>query len=54
MACPPLAPGATGLSPDRVEEPGGRWAGRGFGPCEPLPPVDHPPHGEGAPYLRDG
>jgi uncharacterized membrane protein YgcG len=32
-----LAPGSVGVSPARVEEPGRRWVGRGFGPREPPP-----------------
>jgi hypothetical protein len=51
---PFFMPGPAGVSPARVEEPGGRRAGRGLGSREPPPPADHPPHGEGAPHLRDG
>jgi hypothetical protein len=51
---PFFARGPAGVSPARVEEPGGRRAGRGLGSHEPSPSADHPPHGEGAPYLRDG
>jgi hypothetical protein len=47
------APGSAGVSPTSVEEPGGRWAGRGFGPREPPPQTNRSPHGKGAPHLRD-
>jgi hypothetical protein len=53
--CSPSSPqDRAGVGPARVEVPGGRWAGRGFGPRQPPPQEDRPPHGEGAPYLRDG
>jgi hypothetical protein len=47
-----FALGSAGVSPARVEEPGARWAGCGFGPREPPPQADRSPHGEGAPHLR--
>jgi hypothetical protein len=48
-----LAPGAAGLAFERVEGPGGRRTGGGFGPREPSPSADRPSHGEGALHLRD-
>jgi hypothetical protein len=43
---PFFALGAAGVTPERFEEPGGCRAGRGFGPRQPPPQADRPPHGE--------
>jgi hypothetical protein len=51
---PFFMPGPARVSTARAEEPGRRRAGRGLGSREPSPLADHPPHGEGAPHLRDG
>jgi hypothetical protein len=50
----PIPLGSAGVCPARAEELGRRWAWRGFGSREPPPSADHPPHGEGAPHVRDG
>jgi hypothetical protein len=50
---PFFALGLAGVNPARIEGPGGRWVGHGFGPRQPPPQADRPPHGEGAPHLRD-
>jgi hypothetical protein len=42
---PLLTPGSAGVSLACVEEFGRRRARRGFGPREPPPSADHPPHG---------
>jgi hypothetical protein len=39
---PFFAPGPAGVSPARVEEPGGHRTGRDLGSREPSPPADHP------------
>jgi hypothetical protein len=45
-ACPPFALGSTGVNSSCVEEPSVRRVGRGFGPRQPPPQADRPPHGE--------